>query len=205
MSHVTGSFGCGDEEFEFVEGAGPVFAEEAGEGAVGEEFAGGLAGRAIVGFVAGVADALDFAAAARARLFIAAVDSHAFAEGGDIFRELAGGFGAETVGPVDEAGADGFVEALDFEDGEFLREGERRKLGFPENFVGVGVADAAEEARVGEGAFESVVGGEECGGELLWRGVEDFQAAWIERAETLFAGDDVERGALFGAGFGPEK
>src|SRR5215831_1275274 len=45
--------------FEFVERAGPVFAEEAAEGAVGEEFAAGLAARAIVGFVGSVADALD--------------------------------------------------------------------------------------------------------------------------------------------------
>ena len=43
--------GFGGEEFEFVEGAGPVFAEEAGKGAVGEEFAIGLASGAVVGFV----------------------------------------------------------------------------------------------------------------------------------------------------------
>ncbi len=198
-------FRPGDEEFEFVEGAGPVFAEEAGEGAVGEEFAAGLAGGAVVGFVAGVADALDFGAAARAGLFVAAVDGHAFAEGGDFFGEFAGGLGAEAIGPLREAGADGFVEALDFGDGEFLGQRERREFGFPENFVGVGVADAAEEARIGEGALESVVGGEKSGGELLGSGVEDFEAAGIEGAEAVFAGDYVKRGALFGAGFGPEK
>jgi hypothetical protein len=52
--------GFGNEEFELIEGARPVFAEEAGEGAVGEEFAPSLTRRAIVGFVGGVADALDF-------------------------------------------------------------------------------------------------------------------------------------------------
>ena len=55
-----------DEQVEFVKGARPVFAEEAGEGAIGEKLAVGLAGGAVVGFVAGVADALDFGAAAGA-------------------------------------------------------------------------------------------------------------------------------------------
>src|SRR5208282_4585728 len=94
------SLGLGGEELEFVEGARPVFAEEAGEGAVGEEFTGGLAGGAVVGFVAGVADALDFGSAARARLFVAAMDGHAFAESGDFFWEFAGGFGAKMIGPT---------------------------------------------------------------------------------------------------------
>ena len=51
MESEKGSFGLGSEELEFVEGTRPVFTEEAGEGAVGEEFAAGLAGRAVVGFV----------------------------------------------------------------------------------------------------------------------------------------------------------
>lgn len=68
MAGGGGKLFCfGNEEIEFVEGARPVFTEEAGEGAIGEEFASGLAGGAIIGFVAGVADALDFGAAARAR------------------------------------------------------------------------------------------------------------------------------------------
>jgi len=50
-----------------------------------------------------------------------------------------------------------------------------------------------------------VVGGEKSGGELLESGVEDFEAAWVERLEAVFTGDDVERSALFGAGFGPEE
>src|SRR5580765_2466766 len=198
-------FRFGGEEFEFVEGAGPVFAEEAGEGAIGEEFAVGLARGAVVGFVGGVADALDFGVAARAGKFVAAVDSHAFAEGGNFFGKLAGGFGAEAVRPAGEAEADGFIEALDFRDREFLRERERRKLGFEENFVGISVADAAEQARVREGALESVVGGEKRGGKLLGSGVKDFEAAGIERAEAAFAKGGVERSARLRASLGPEQ
>jgi hypothetical protein len=194
-----------EEEVEFVERARPIFAEEAGECAVGEEFASGLARGAIVGFVAGITDALDFGATAWAGKFVSAMDCHAFAKGGYFLGELAGGFGAEAIGPLPEAGAYGFEEALDFGDGEFLRERERRELGFPEDFVGVGIADAAEEAGISEGALESVVGREERGGELLWSGGKNFEAAWIERAEAVFAEDYMERGTLLRAGFGPEE
>jgi hypothetical protein len=197
--------GFGDKQFHLVEGARPVFAKEAGETAVGEEFAGGLASRAIVGFVAGVADALDFCAAARAGLFITAVHGHPFAEGGDFFGEFAGGLRAEAIGPAREAGADGFEEALDLGDRELLSERERREFGFPKDFVGIGVSDTAEEVRVGQSPLESVIGGEKYGGELLGCGAEDFKAARIKRAEAVFAEDEVERGAFLGAGFGPEK
>jgi hypothetical protein len=164
-----------------------------------------LAGGAIVGFIAGVADALDFRSAARAGKLIASVNGHAFAEGGNFFWEFAGGFNAQPISPSSEAGANGFEEALDFGDGEFLRERERRKFGFPEDFVGVGVADAAEVVGIGEGTLEGVVGGEQSGGELFGRGVENFEAAGIERAQTSFARDDVQRGALLGTGLGPEQ
>ena len=177
----------GDEKIEFVERARPVFAEQAREGTVGEEFASGLAGGAVVGFVARVANALDFGAAARARLFVAAVDGHAFAESGDFFGEFSCGVGAEAIGPMCEAGADGFVEAFRFGRREFLRESERREFGFPENFVGVGIADAAEDARVGERTLECVIGGDERRGKAIEIGVEDFEAARIERAEAIFA------------------
>lgn len=195
----------GDEEIELVERAGPIFAEEAREGAIGEEFAAGLAGSAVIGLVGSVANALDFSAATRAGKLVAAVNSHAVSESGDFFGEFAGGFGAEEICPAREAGADGFEESLDFGDGEFLREGDRREPGFPKDFVGVSVADAAEEARVGEGALERVVGGEKDGRELLESGVEDFETARIETVEAVFAGDDVKRGALLRAGFGPEE
>src|SRR5712692_9843688 len=87
---------CG-EEFEFFEGAGPIFAEKAGEGAVGEEFSAGLAGGAIVSFVGGVTNALDFGVAARTRLLVTAVNGHAFAKGGDVFGEFLARFRAEAV------------------------------------------------------------------------------------------------------------
>src|ERR1700676_4364366 len=109
------------------------------------------------------------------------------------------------IGPVREAGADGFEETLDFVDGELLRERQRREFGFERNFGREGVAGAAEKGRIGEGAVESVVCGEKLGGETLESGVEDFQAAWVESTEAVFAGDHMERGAFLRACFGPEK
>src|SRR5712692_5247871 len=131
---------CG-EEFEFFEGAGPIFAEKAGEGAVGEELSGGLAGGAIVGFIGGVTNALDFGVATRTRLLVAAVNGHAFAKGGHVFGEFTACFRAEALGPVSERGTGGFEEALDLRHGELLGQREGRKTGFEQNFVGIGIAD----------------------------------------------------------------
>src|SRR6266849_1286524 len=148
------------EEFELVEGAWPIFAAKAREGAIGVEFSAGLARGAIVGFVGGVTDALDFCVAARAGLFVAAVHGHAFAKGGDVLGEFAGGFGTQALGPAGERSASGGEEALDFRRGELLRERERGKFRFEQNLVGIGIADAAEEARIGKSTLESVVRGE---------------------------------------------
>src|SRR6266699_1115068 len=195
---------CG-EEFEFFEGARPIFAEKAGEGAIGEKLSAGLAGGAIVGFVGGVTNALDFGLAARTRLLVAAVDGHAFAKGGHVFGEFTARFRAEALGPASERGTGGFEEALDLRHGELLSEGEGRKPGFEQNFVGVGIADAAEEARVGEGALESVVRGKKNRGKARCIGAEHLDATGIESAKAVFSSDDVERSALLRAGFGPEK
>ncbi len=195
----------GEEEIEFVEGAGPVFAEEAGEGAVGEEFSAGLARGAIVGFVGGVANALDRGVAARAGLFVPAVNGHAFAESGDFFGEFAAGLGAQAIGPLGKRGASGFEEALDFRDRELLREREGRKAGFEENLIRVGIADAAEQTRIGEGALESMVGGEKRGGKARQIGIENFEPTGIESAKAFFSRDNVEGSALLRASFAPEK
>ena len=91
-----------DEEVKFVEATWPISSEQAGEGAVGQEFSAGLAGGAVVGLVRGVADALDLSTAAGAGKFEAAVDGHAFAESSHIFGEYSRRFGAEAIGPACE-------------------------------------------------------------------------------------------------------
>ncbi len=53
-------------------------------------------------------------------------------------------------------------------------------MGSVEDFVGVGVADAAEQARVGKGALEGVVVTGEGFGEFSEIGGEDIDAAGVE-------------------------
>src|SRR5690242_7064080 len=166
----TQLFGFGDQELQFFQGAGPVLAQQSGQRSVCEQLAACLARRAIVRFIGGITDALDFGAAARAGKFVAAVNGHAFAKRGDFFGEIASGLGTEMLGPARKAGADGFVEAMDFRDREFLSERKRREFGLPEDFVGVGIANSTEKARVGQGALERVVGREKRGGKLFRSG-----------------------------------
>jgi len=92
------------KRFQLFEGTRPIFAQQAGECAVGEQAAGGLAARAVVGFIRGLADALYLGAAHRARLAVAAVYRHAFAEGCDFLGKRAAGLGAQTGDPLDEDG-----------------------------------------------------------------------------------------------------
>jgi hypothetical protein len=189
------------EGFEFVEGAGPVGAEEAGEATIGEDFAAGLAMGAVVGLVVGVADALDGLAATGAGLAKAAMDRHFRAEGGDFFREALLGFSAETVDPESEGGAGGGEEAVPVFGLEFGSEREGRELGGVEDFVGVGVADTADEAGIGESALEGAVFSREGGAEAGEVRGEDFDAAGIEVVKGLLAADEMERSAALGAGF----
>src|SRR5438445_10844448 len=84
-------------------------------------------------------------------------------------------------------------------------ERDRRKLRCVQDFVGIGVADAAADAGMGEGALERPV----FGGERLLKGLEvagkDFDSAWIDGTKALFARDEMQRSAVFGAGFSKDQ
>ncbi len=144
-----------------------------------------MAVRAVVGLVVGVADALNFVAATGAGLAIASVNGHVWAEGSNLFREICGGFGAKFVDPESEGVAGGIEECLPFGGLQFVGERDGRKFGGVEDFVGVGVADAAEDARVGERAFERAIFGSECGVEGIEIGGENFQAIGIDGVKTV--------------------
>ena len=74
-----------------------------------------------------------------------------------------------------------------------------------EDLVGVGVADAGEDARVGEGSLEGAVFGGQCGAEFFEIGGEDVDAAGIDGLHVFFVAEEVEGGAAFGAGFGEDE
>ncbi len=166
---------------QLVEGAGPVCAEEAGQASVCEDLSAGLALGAVVRLVVGVADALYGLAAGWARLSETAVDGHVAAEGGDFFGEVAASFGVETVDPELKGVARGGVETLPLFAREFVRELDGGEAGGVEDLVGVGVADAREDAWVGEGSLESAVLDGECRAEFFEAGREDVDAAGIDR------------------------
>jgi hypothetical protein len=191
--------------FELVEGAGPVCTEEPRQAAVREYFAVGLALGAVVGFVVGVANALDGLAASGAGLAETSMDGHVWAEGCDFFREGLGGFGVEAVDPELEGFAGCGVETLPLVVGEFVGLQDGRELGGVEDLVGVGVADAAEDAWVGEGSLEGAVFcGEGCA-EVIECGGEDVDAAGVDFFGGGFVGEEVERGSALGAGFGEDE
>ena len=111
------------------------------------------------------------------------------------------------VDPDGQRGAGGGEEALPLFRLELVGERDGREAGGVEDFVGVGVAHAADEARIGEGALEGAIFEGEGGAE----GVEsrfrrkDFDAAGIDVAEGLLAAEEMERGAAFGAGFSEDE
>ena len=132
-------------------------AEQARKAAVGQHLAAGLAGGAVVGFVVGIADALDGRAAARAGLAEAAVDGHLGAERGD----PSGNFflASATRRSIQEVKRERVAveKALPLVRLELVRERDGRELRGVKDLVGVGVAHAADEARIGEGALEGAV------------------------------------------------
>ena len=164
-----------------------------------------MAARAIVGFVVGIADALDFFSAPWAGLSVAAVNRHFFPKRGDFFGEGDLGFGAETIDPESESVARGGEESFPFLRVQFLREGDGGKFCGMQYFIGVGVADSAEEAWIGEGAFERAVFGGKCFAKRIQIAGENFDSAGVDGAETVFAGEDMQGGAVLGAGFGEHK
>ncbi len=69
-----------------------------------------------------------------------------------------------------------------------------------QDLVGVGVADAAEQVRIGERALERMVLALHAVGELLETGREDVEPAGIHRGERGLALDQMDRGAALRSG-----
>ena len=61
-----------------------------------------------------------------------------------------------------------------------------------EDLVGVRVADAGEDAWVGEGSLEGAVFCGECGAEAFEVGGEDVDAARVDVFECFFVGEEME-------------
>ena len=97
------------------------------------------------------------------------------------------------------------VQARDLLGGQLRAHRERREPRAVQDLVRIGVADAAEQARVGQRALERVVLARERRRELLRDRIEHLEAAGIVRGEPGLARDDVQRGALLRAGLGQHQ
>jgi hypothetical protein len=74
-----------------------------------------------------------------------------------------------------------------------------------EDLVGVGVADAGEDAWVGEGAFEGAVFDSQSGPEGFEVGGEDLDSAGVYFFCGGLVGEEIKRGSALGAGFGEDE
>src|SRR5579862_657150 len=184
---ISGKLALACALFELFESSGPVAVQKAGKGAICEKLAAGLAVHTVVGFVVGVANPLDRRAALDARLAIPAMNRHVFAEGGYLFREIAAGLVAQSLGPEGKSPADGPVEPAYVIRAELLRKRDRRHASLKKDFVRVGVADPAEEVRIGERPLQGMVLRSKHGRELFEVGIEHLQAAGVHGLQGRFA------------------
>src|SRR5439155_16455682 len=153
----------------------PVVLQKPGERAVRQQHAARLAARAVVGLVLGVDDALHGRAAVGTRLAVAPMDGHPLAEGGHLFGEAVAGLRAQAFGPLVERRPRRRVEARDLVVAELARQLDGREAGPVEDLVGVGVADAGEQAGIGERALQGVILARQGGAEARQVRLEDLQ------------------------------
>jgi hypothetical protein len=71
-----------------------------------------------------------------------------------------------------------------------------------ENFVGVSVADAAENVRIGHGSLKRVILVDQRGAERIQIGAEDFQSTRIVFGQPFPTADQMKRRSLFCAHLG---
>src|SRR6185503_1455294 len=95
--------------------------------------------------------------------------------------------GAEAIDPVGKRRAARVEEPRDLLVREMDGELHGRQLRAVEDLVGVGVADAAQDARIGEGALERMTLARERGAERWEVGVEHLEPAAIELAQGVSA------------------
>jgi hypothetical protein len=88
---------------------------------------------------------------------------------------------------------------------EFVGLEDGRESGGVENLVGVGVADAGEDAGVGQSSLEGAVFGGKDGTEVFEGCGEDVDTARVDLAGGGLAGEEMEGGSSLGAGFGEDE
>ena len=83
---------------------------------------------------------------------------------------------------------------------------DRRELRAVQDLVRIRVADAGEEARIGQRAFQRMVlAKQDVDANVFEIGVEDLDAPGIHRVERRLALNEMQRGAPLGAGLGESE
>ncbi len=90
------------------------------------------------------------------------------------------------------------METVPIGGGELVRQGNGRELRGVQYLVGIGVANPAQDARIGEGAFESAVFHGESGTKCFRVAGENVDAAGIDGWQ-IFIAEDMQRRTTFGA------
>ena len=145
--------------FKLFKGARPVFFQQTGQRPIRQQPAAGLTPGAVIGFSGGVANALNRFAANRTGFSIATVDSHVFAKGGHFFRKTIANFLSQPLGPIPQGLSNGMVKSLDLICGQSIGEQDGRQAGMVKDFIGLGIANAAEYAGICERAFKGMIFG----------------------------------------------
>src|SRR5712692_1575391 len=161
----------------------PVLAQQSRQSAIGKQLTPGLAVRTVVGFVGRVTDALDLFLAARTRFLVSPMHRHFRTKRRDFLGKLVAGQLPQAVGPLDEAVANRRIETRDLFGFQLLRQQKWRKSRFEKNFVGVSMADSAEQTRISQCSFQRVVRRRENGREARQIRFQHFNAARIESGE----------------------
>src|SRR5262249_40694754 len=141
---------------QLLQGSWPIRAQQAGQRAIGEQLSAGLAGGAVVGLVLCVHDALNWRAADGAGLPVAAVDGHVVAECRHLLGEAVADLVPYPRRELEQRRPGGGMQASHLLLAELLRELHRREASRVQDLVGVGVADPAQDARIGQRALEGV-------------------------------------------------
>src|SRR6185437_6317208 len=115
------------------------------------------------------------------------------AESRDLLGKLAGRFGAQPLRPFDERAARRLEQRRDLVVGQQAGELDGRQPRAMEYFVGVRIADAAEQSRIGERAFDRVALAAQPLAEFVEPGVERLESAARELGERGARGREVKR------------
>ena len=121
------------------------------------------------------------------------MDCHADAKCRDLLRKRCTCVGNQPIAPHLQRPDGAGMETRDLHVSHLRGELRRGHLCRVKNLVRIGVADSAEQMRIGQGALDRVVLATEGGGELSGRRLEDFKPSGIVTLERVKSANQIQR------------